>query len=75
MFNNKNINVFYMLLSIIFIGIIIFFIINYKNVVDIVYFFVIFIIGIKTISITITIICILYFITISNIFFIFITSF
>lgn len=47
MFNNKNINVFYMLLSIIFIGIIIFFIINYKNVVDIVYFFVIFIIMVK----------------------------
>ena len=49
MFNNKNINVFYMLLSIIFIGIIIFFIINYKNVVDIVYFFVIFIIMVKVV--------------------------
>lgn len=49
MFNNKNINVFYMLLSIIFIGIITFFIINYKNVVDIVYFFIIFIIMIKVV--------------------------
>lgn len=47
MFNNKNINVFYMLLSIIFIGIIIFFIINYKSIVDIIYFFVIFIIMVK----------------------------